>query len=145
MIKSRLFGLLLLSATLTAIAENSERSEIANRTNAVNYKDRALAYCITSAYEGSPAGKDASFTTSIYLEWTYYDLEKGNQAVDKLTNKYLRRKYYGTEEGYAGAKFDLLKCIDMYHSLELEQQVRKYVGNPNGVGTDPPKKKRKPG
>ncbi len=36
------------------------------RTNAENYKDRALAACISTAYRGSPAGDDADITKSIF-------------------------------------------------------------------------------
>ncbi len=140
---TRLFGLFLLSFTLTALAGNSDMPDIRTRTNAENYRDRALAYCIATAYKGSPAGQDASFTTSAYLEWTEYDYDRGNQAVDKLTAKYLSLEYTGSDEGYAGAKFNLMKCIDMYHSPELAKQVRKYVANPNWIGDQPPKTKRK--
>lgn len=108
------------------------------RTNAENYKDRALAACIATAYKGSPAGKDAEITKSAFLEWTYYDDDKGNPAVDQLVAEYLRRDYSNPVEGYAGAKFDLLKCLDMYHSRELDEQVRKYVPHPNWVGDEPP-------
>ena len=109
------------------------------RTNAENYKDRALAACIAAAYKGSPAGRDAGITKSAFLEWTYYDDDQGNPAVDQLVAKYLRRDYSNPVEGYAGAKFDLLKCLDMYDSRELDEQVRKYVPHPNWVGDEPPK------
>lgn len=137
-----IFSTLALCLTLTAIAGESTVTAT-SRTNAENYKDRALASCIASAYNGSPAGEDADITTSVFLEFTDYDDEKGNPAVDQLVEKYLRRDYSNPVEGYAGAKFALLKCIDMYHSRELEEQVRKYVPNPNWVGDKPPQKKSK--
>lgn len=45
-------------------------------------------------------------------------------------------------EGYVGARFDLLKCLDMYHSEELDAQVRKYVARPDWVGDKPDRRKR---
>ena len=58
------------------------------RTNAENYKDRVLAACLSLAYRGSPAGKDADVTKSAFLEWTYYDEEKGDRAVERLAEHY---------------------------------------------------------
>jgi hypothetical protein len=134
-------AIMLLSSSSSALAGESQVMAV-YRNNATNYKDRALAACISEAYKGSPAGQDASKTFGVSLEWTYYDLEKGNPAVDKLVNKYLRRDYSLPFEGCAGAKFDLLKCLDMYHSKELDEQVRKYVSHPNWIGDKPPRHKR---
>jgi len=112
-------------------------------TNAENYKDRALASCIATAYKNSSAGEDADVTKSMYLEWTYYDDKNANPAVDELIEKYLRRDYSTPVEGYSGAKFMLLKCIDMYHSKDLDNQVLKYVPHPDWIGDKPNKTRRK--
>lgn len=112
------------------------------RSNGVNYKDRALAFCIAEAYKGTPASEDAAKTVSAYLEWTYYDFKNGDPAVDQLVEKYLRRDYSNPMEGYVGARFDLLRCLDMYHSEELDAQVRKYVARPDWVGDKPDRRKR---
>jgi hypothetical protein len=138
---ARTFTLLALCLPVIAAAADSVMAP--HRTNAENYKDRALAFCISEAYKGSPAGEDANITMSVYLDWTYYDLKKGDAAVDQLVEKYLRRDYSNPFEGYVGAKFDLLKCLDMYHSKELNEQVRKYVPNPNWIGNTPPTAKQK--
>ena len=136
------FAALLLGLSLPAVAGESTITAI-SRTNAENYKDRALASCISEVYKGSPAGDDANISTSAFLEWTYYDEDKGNLATDQLVEKYLRRDYTNPMEGYAGAKFNLLKCLDMYHSQELDEQVRKYVPHPDWVGDKPAKRKQK--
>ncbi len=142
MMLNRVLALLVLCASLQAFAADSITAT--RRTNAENYKDRALATCISTAYKGSPAGEDAGITASAFLEWTYYDDDKGNPATDQLVEKYLRRDYGNPVEGYAGARFDLLKCVDMYHSQELDKQVRKYVPHPDWIGDKPPVKwKRK--
>lgn len=112
------------------------------RNNATNFKDRALAYCIAQAYKGSPAGEDATKTGGIFLDWTYYDLD-ANSQIDALIAKFLRRDYSTPVEGYADAKFALLKCIDMYHSPELGELVRKFIPHPSWIGNKPSRKKRK--
>lgn len=109
----------------------------AQRTNAENYKDRALVSCIAAAYQGTPAGKDAAISKAAFVEWAYYDDDKGNPAVDQLIEEYLKRDYSNPVEGYAGARFDALKCVDMYRSAELDGQVRKYVPHPDWLGDKP--------
>lgn len=141
MMITRIFGTLLLCLALPAIAGESTITAI-TRSNAENYQDRALAYCVATAYKGSPAGADAHISMSAFLEWTDYD-DKGNKAIDQLVEKYLRRDYSNPMEGYADAKFNLLKCIDMYHSRELAELVRKYVPNPKWIGDKPAKRKQK--
>ncbi|WP_187363182.1 type VI secretion system amidase immunity protein Tai4 [Massilia aquatica] len=136
------FAALMLSFSLPAAAGTSTVMA-PSRTNAENYKDRALSACIAEAYKGSPAGDDARITTIISLDWTYYDLDKGNRATNRLVDKYLRRDYSNPFEGYVGAEFKLLKCLDMYHSRELDEQVRKYVPHPGWVGDAPARRKKK--
>lgn len=114
------------------------------RDNATNFKDMALAACVSAAYNGSAAGKDASITASVvFLNWTNYDIEKEAGAVDALVHKYLARDYSNPFEGYEHAKFDMLKCIDMYHSRELNDLVRKYVPHPAWIGDAPAKRKKR--
>ena len=142
MMIAQAFVTLVLCSAITAVAGESTVTAI-SRTNAENYKDRALAFCIAESYKGSKAGDDARISMSVFLEWTYYDSENGDKAVDNLVEKYLKRDYSNPVEGYAGAQFNLLKCIDMYHSKELAEQVRKYVPHPNWIGDKPAKRKRK--
>ena len=131
------FSFLLICVSLTVLAGESSVTAT-GRNNGTNFRDRALASCIATAYRGASAGADADITTSAFIEWTYYDLEGGNPAVDELVARYLRRDYSNPMEGYAGARFDLLKCLDMYHSQELESLVRQYVPRPDWVGDKPP-------
>ena len=129
----------ILSFSLLSYAVDTPRGgdspDAPNRTNAQNYKDKMLATCIAAAYKNDPnAIKDSSATASVLLEWTYYDMEDSGEAMNNLINKYLKRDYRNPLEGYEGVKFDLLKCLDMYHSKELDLQVKKYVLHPNKKG-----------
>jgi len=47
-------------------------------------------------------------------------------------NRYLARDYRNplAEAEVPGLRFDLLKCLDLYHSAELQTQVRRLVLQP---------------
>ncbi|KTB70902.1 MULTISPECIES: type VI secretion system amidase immunity protein Tai4 [Pseudomonas] len=104
------------------------------RTFEKNYKDMALATCITTAYKYDVnVGIDAGSSVSAMRDWTYYDMEKSPLAVKALVEKYLARDYTNplAESQIKGIKFDLLKCLDMYHSKELDALTKKVVTHPN--------------
>jgi hypothetical protein len=103
------------------------------RTNAQNYKDMILARCIAAAYEKAPdASKDAANTADVLIEWTYFDLDSSPEQNNRVWQRYLNRDYhYPIPDEYKGVKFDLLKCLDMYHSKELAAQVKRLVSKPN--------------
>ncbi len=105
--------------------------EVASRTYAQNYKDLALSTCIAQAYAGEPKAVADAGATAGGLEstWTNYDVEKGGGEIQKLVDHYLKRQYNSIQG--PDIKLDLLKCLDMYHSKELEAQVRRYVPNSN--------------
>ncbi len=69
------------------------------------------------------------------IEWTYFDSEKAGSAPDSLVEQFLKRDYHNPLEGYEGARFELLKCLDLYHSRELEAEVRAFVPHPNWLGS----------
>ncbi|KMY00614.1 hypothetical protein V476_05450 [Pseudomonas syringae KCTC 12500] len=104
------------------------------RTFEKNYKEMALATCITTAYKYDVnVGIDAGSSVSAMRDWTYYDMEKSPLAVKALVEKYLARDYTNplAESQIKGIKFDLLKCLDMYHSKELDALTKKVVTHPN--------------
>lgn len=104
------------------------------RTYATNYRDMALATCITTAYRNSAeVSKDAGSSVSALRDWTYYDLEQAPTAMQALADDYLARDYHNpiVESEVKGVRFDLLKCLDLYHSEELEAQVKRLVLNPD--------------
>ncbi|WP_226487807.1 type VI secretion system amidase immunity protein Tai4 [Pseudomonas sp. B20] len=104
------------------------------RTFEKNYKDMALATCINTAYKYDVnVGIDAGSSVSAMRDWTYYDMEKSPLAVKALVEKYLARDYTNplAESQIKGIKFDLLKCLDMYHSKELDALTKKVVSHPN--------------
>lgn len=103
------------------------------RTHAQNYKDMVLATCLANAYKGDPgAATDAGSSVSALRDWTVYDLEKSPDAVKALVDSYLARDYRHplAEPEAKGVRFDFLKCLDMYHSKELDALARRVVIHP---------------
>lgn len=127
----------LLGCLVVGVAIAADTVTAVQRSNGENFKDRALAVCLATAHEGSPAGLDARTTAGVFLEWTYYDVEKANPAVERLAEAYLRRHYANPVEGYAGADFKLLKCLDLRHSKELDGLMRQVVPHPTWTGDKP--------
>ncbi|KTB82643.1 hypothetical protein AO070_10570 [Pseudomonas syringae pv. syringae PD2766] len=104
------------------------------RTYAQNYKDMVLADCIATAYKNDPkAAQDAGSSASALMDWTYFDLEQAPQAGKPLIDQFLARDYHNpiVESEVKGVRFDLLKCLDLYHSKELESQVKELVIKPD--------------
>jgi hypothetical protein len=103
------------------------------RTYAQNYRDMVLATCLATAYKNDPnAATDTGSSVSALRDWTSYDLEKSPDAVKALVDRYLARDYSNplTESEIKGVRFDFLKCLDLYHSKELDAQVRRLVIQP---------------
>ncbi len=104
--------------------------DAAYRPYGQNYRDIALTYCVARAYRSEPkASEDAIYSSSGIDNWTRYDLENNTGQIEKLVNKYLSREYHSFEG--PSIKLNLMKCMDMYHSKELDALVKKYVRKPN--------------
>jgi hypothetical protein len=107
--------------------------QAAARTYAQNYKDMVFATCIANAYKNDQdAAIDAGSSVSALRDWTYYDMEKSPDAVKALVDSYLARNYSNplVESEIKGVRFDFLKCVDLYHSRELDALVKRLVVNP---------------
>lgn len=120
------------SVSFSAYSYNNRNMtpDAANRSYTQNYKDMVLATCIANAYhEDKSASFDAGSSVSALQEWTYYDLEKSPLAVRKLIADYLSRDYSNplVEHEVKGVKFNLLKCLDVYHSKELQKLASSLV------------------
>ncbi|AKT32138.1 type VI secretion system amidase immunity protein Tai4 [Pseudomonas syringae pv. actinidiae] len=103
------------------------------RTHEKNYKDMVLATCIASAYKYSEnVGTDAGSSVTALREWANYDWEISPEKPRELVDSYLARDYTNplVESEIKGVRFDLLKCLDLYHSKELDVQTKKAVINP---------------
>lgn len=130
-----LFALAIAAATsIGQAAEAGKGPQAAGRTYAQNYKDMVLAHCLAKAYEASPdAAKDAGSSVSALRDWTYYDMDAATGEIDKLIGEYLRKDYTNplADSAINGVRFDLLKCMDLYHSPALQAQVDRFVEQPD--------------
>lgn len=103
------------------------------RTHAQNFKAMVLAECLATAYRDSPeAARDAGSSVSALRDWTLYDLEQAPDAIQALVSAHLSRNYHNplAEPEAPGVRFDFLKCLDLYHSRELDAQARRLVIHP---------------
>jgi hypothetical protein len=59
-------------------------------------------------------------------------LEESPQAVHHLIEMYLSRNYLNplAESEMKGVKFDFLKCLDLYHSEDLEKLAKRMIEHP---------------
>lgn len=127
---------LALPATATPLQAASPQAP--SRTHAQNYKDMVLATCIAQAYRNDTgAAIDAGSSASALRDWTSFDLEESPDAVQALVDNYLARDYANplVEAETRGVRFDLLKCLDLYHSTALEELVKRLVVLPTHIST----------
>jgi len=138
-VKKGLVGILTASALTFCMPvcfpkdEQRTSPQAGTRTYAQNYKDMVLATCIANAYKNNKdAAIDAGSSISALRDWTYYDLEKAPDAIKTLVDSYLARDYHNplVDSEIKDVRFDLLKCLDLYHSRELDAHVKRLVINP---------------
>jgi ABC-type maltose transport system permease subunit len=125
--------LTILSFSCNASNNNITSPEAPKRTFIQNYKDMVLASCIASAYHDDKiASIDAGSSASALREWTYYNMDKSIDAEIRIINSYLSRNYFNplAEAEIKGIKFDFLKCLDLYHSKELDRLAKKVISHP---------------
>lgn len=138
MIKFLISYSLLTTLLTTTLAQANEKTinspQAENRNYLQNYKDMVLAECVATAYKNDPsAAKDAGSSVSALRDWSYYDFEQSIDASNQLIARYLARDYRNplTEAEIKNVQFDFLKCLDLYHSDELDSLAKKVVINPN--------------
>lgn len=129
------FSLALVAIAVSVRAEPPQAAtdspEAPSRTYAQNYRDMLLATCIARGYERVPEiGRDAGATSRALFEWTRFDMEHGSDEMGAVLDRYLKRDYQHPLVEYKGVRFELLKCLDMYHSADLDKLTKKWVVNP---------------
>ncbi|PIT52155.1 hypothetical protein BHC44_07880 [Snodgrassella alvi] len=125
--------LVLLPHLCNASNNDINSPEAPSRTFIQNYKDMVLGNCLAKAYlNGEIASMDSGSSVSGLEEWTYYDLEESPQAVQHLIEMYLSRNYLNplAESEMKGVKFDFLKCLDLYHSKDLDKLAKRMIEHP---------------
>ena len=85
-------------------------------------KNYALCTCIADGFQSNEVIKDAAAGARGYLEFGDLPLEAHTEAT-LLGRKFLARDY----KSMTGQKLILMKCIDFYHSKELNELAAKYA------------------
>ena len=120
--------------TVGAMAVDRSSPEAPDRPYGQNYKDMVLARCVAKAYATEePASRDAGWTANELRAMISFDVASSNNAIPPLIDRYLARGYNnpGLKAHSMGQEFRLLKCLDLYHSKELQEQVGRYVPAPD--------------
>ncbi len=84
-------------------------------------KNFALSACIASGYQSEEVVKDSNAAAGGYLELGRLPFEAYEEAA-ALGKTFLAKDY----QSISGAKLTLMKCIDFFHSKELDQLAKKY-------------------
>ena len=84
-------------------------------------KNFALSICISDGYKSDEVVKDSLAAAGGYVELGSFPIEAYEEAA-ALGKRFLAKEYLGIH----GEKLILMKCIDLFHSKELDQVVTKY-------------------
>lgn len=85
------------------------------------FKNYALSTCIADGYKAEEVKKDSSAAARGYLELGSLPFEAHTEAT-LLGRSFLQKEY----KSVSGEPLTLMKCIDFYHSKELDQLAEKY-------------------
>lgn len=122
-----------LTSALANPLPNPPAKPLANtRSSGQNYKDMMLLKCLSRAYPNdSVAANDTGASAAAMLNWMDVELDASMDASEQLLNSTLAQDYrHPLEKDYKNIRFDALKCLDMYHSKALTNQVKRFVSQP---------------
>jgi hypothetical protein len=85
-------------------------------------KNYALSSCIADGYQSKDVIDDATAAANGYKELGSLDIDAYNEAL-ALSRKFLAKEYLSKSD----ERLVIMKCIDFYHSAELDRLARKYA------------------
>lgn len=85
-------------------------------------KDWALSICFARITQDAQTKKDAGATARAYLENSRQSVEEFAE-IGQLIDRYIALKYEGSDE----SSYNTMKCIDLFHSKELDKLSEKFV------------------
>ena len=88
------------------------------------FKNYALSACISDGFQSAEVSADAAAAARGYLELGDLPLEAHTEAT-LLGRQYLKKEY----KSHSESNLTLMKCIDFYHSIELENIIKKYAND----------------
>lgn len=109
-------------AALLALGFHASANEKHQYSPTEYFKNYALSSCIADGFSEKETKSDATAAASGYLELGEYPLEAHTEAT-QLGRQFLAKEY----QSYSGSQLILMKCIDFYHSSDLDALARKYL------------------
>lgn len=85
-------------------------------------KNWALSVCFARIARDKQTKEDAGLTASAYLENSRQSLEDFDK-IEKIVDKFVALEYGGSVK----SDYNTMKCIDLFHSKELDRLVTKLV------------------
>jgi hypothetical protein len=110
-------GLVAFVLAQQASAEESAASKYSQKTLLKNW---ALSRCLGQVYADDKTKEDANASASAYLEFGRQPVE-AYEAFGAVIDKYAHKKYAGS----VPSEFNTMKCIDLFHSKELDRLASK--------------------
>jgi hypothetical protein len=112
--------LLVLAQPVAARGAGARASKYSQATLLKNW---ALCRCLAKAYGPGAPADDAEKSAAGYLEFGKAPIEAYEEAT-KLVEKYSGLSYGGSVK----SDYDTMKCIDLFHSKELDELAKRYAG-----------------
>lgn len=116
----------ILLLTLASIATPNIQAQQLPQTSTYSQKtllkNWALSICLAQVTQDERTTKDAGSTASAYMEFGKQDLVVYDE-LRTLVTKYVARRYSGS----VPSEFNTMKCIDLFHSKELDRLTTKAV------------------
>ena len=101
-------------------AEQGQSYPVYNYSQKTLLKNWALSRCLGRIATDEKSRGDAYATASAYLEFGHQGMDV-YKKLDVLIDKYAGKSYRGSIQ----SDFNTMKCIDLFHSKELDQFVNK--------------------
>lgn len=86
------------------------------------FRNFAYAACVARAYKSKEVTTDANRAASGYLEFGQIPLD-AYQEIQNRIDIWLAKKYISK----SGKSLQLMKCIDFYHSGDIQKIYKKYT------------------
>lgn len=114
----RIIAFLCLAGLCTTAA--AEEPATAKYSQKILLKNWALSRCLAQIAPDEASRNDANATAAAYLEFGHQPIE-AYEAIDKLVGTFIKREYAGSTK----SSYNTMKCIDLFHSRDLDVVVRK--------------------
>jgi len=106
-----------------ALSASANAAEVRAVYSPAQYlKNFALSVCLSEAYKSDELVKDSRAAAGAYLELGSLPFE-AYEDVAALGRTFLARDY----RGISGQPLMLMKCIDFFHSQELDRLTQRYI------------------